>query len=535
MSSMPKLFADGRFHDALLVIFLGILQAAAMGFAAFATRDIFSALYRNTATLPYASIALLAVAGISVAAIYVLIRVRAEALGQSYARSLRYVLYRHIAGMTQQDLSKKRLGALSLRFVGDLSAVRGWVGLGITRLAAGVAIVPSALFALYLLNPMLALAGGVPVLISLLLAFALAGGLRGRHASLRSSRSNLAISMIERIDRAAELDLAGRTELELAKLDGDGAVLRDEAVKRVTRVSMLRALPQIGAAVGGVAILWVALLTGIAGSNVAGALAVLGIVILPLRDLTSVWDRYCSWSIARDKCETLFGVQSHLRRVHSCGTPVPVHFSQVRFRGMDINLLIPAGAAVFVTGAPGCGKSSLLSLAAAQNRSDSGRISYGMSRGSLPRISYIGETGLILQGSLRRSLGLGIKPRPKQRVLLRAARDFGLDPIIERIGGLRGRIHERGRTMSASEALRLALARAVLSDPDLIVIDNAQFDLEPERDTLLQLIRRKTNATILLAMARPGGIPGYDRLEIGAGEMVFVAAEKLTETQAEAA
>lgn len=507
-------------RDVALVAFLGIGQALAMGVAAMATRAVFAALHGDTPPAT-AAFVLLGLAGCAVAGVEILSRIRAESLGQSFARSLRTALYRHIAGFSADDLARRRRGGLSLRFVGDLSAARGWAGLGLTRLASAIVILPGAGLALWLLHPRLAMAGGLPVVLSLGLALGLAIGLGGLHRNLRSRRARIAISMMERIAIAPALDLAGRTPKELSTLDDDSGVLKREAVARMARISLLRALPQIGAALGGVAILWAAGMSGIPAADAAGALAVLAILVLPLRELADVWDRYCAWRIARSKLQGLFDRDSALRRFRPVGRPVPVRFADVRFRGLHIDGEIPAGALAFVTGPPGSGKSSLLSLAAGQDRPDAGQVSYGGSGDLLPRIAYITDDSPIVQGSLRRSLTLGIDPRPGDAEIRRVAVQFGLRPLLDRIGGTKGRVGEGGRTLAGGEVLRIALTRAALSRPDLIVIDSPHLIAGPKLGELLDRLTVITAATLLVSGRDDAGQDRSTTVEMQDGKAII--------------
>ena len=104
MSGVPKLLAGGRVGDALLLPLCGMAQAAAIGLGAFATRDAFAALHAGAAPTPV-TLATLVAAGVVAGLIEVLARRRGEALGQSYVRALRHVLYDHLAGMDRRTLA----------------------------------------------------------------------------------------------------------------------------------------------------------------------------------------------------------------------------------------------------------------------------------------------------------------------------------------------------------------------------------------------------------------------------------------------
>lgn len=495
MSSIPKIHDDDRIKALAIIALLGVAQAMTMGVAAFATRSVFSSLHLAV-SIPQLSLIVLIVCAVLIAGFQMLARVRAEALGQSYAKSLRHSLYRHLSGMSHDKLAKKRLGALALRFVGDLSAARGWAGLGIARLIAASIVLPGAVVALYVLSPPLMFAGMGPVAFSLVMTLLLAAGLDHYHRTLRSRRALVAIRAMERIAIAPELDVARRTKRELKRLDKESVKLAQNAVERVQRISWLRTLPQLGAALGGVAILSTASVLAHPAAEAAGALAVLGIIALPLRDLAGVWDRFNAWRVAHGKIKTLFAQNSELRQVKRIGKPVSVHFRNIRHHGLYADLTIPAGSYVNVSGPPGAGKSALLSLAAVQNRPDEGKVDCGVSDTHIPRIAYISNHPVMLQGSLRRSLALSASKRPDDNHLVEVSQAFGLKKLIERLQGLDGRVSENGWNLSMGEVLRIELVRAILARPDLIVIDNCQLQIDPEHDAMLDQLLQRTDATI---------------------------------------
>ena len=197
----------------------------------------------------------------------------AEQLGQSYTVALRARLYEHIAGFSRADLENKRLGGLSLRFVGDMSAAREWAGQGVATLVSAAVVLPAALVTLWILEPLLAqitllvIAGCAFVSVVSVLKLPV------QHRDLRSKRGALAVNSIERIAVAPELDLAGRTPQEVASLSRQGAELAERATRRATHFSVLKAIPGIGAGIAGAAFLAVAAHNGIAAATIAASLA----------------------------------------------------------------------------------------------------------------------------------------------------------------------------------------------------------------------------------------------------------------------
>lgn len=513
MGAVPRVAAEGRMARLCAIACLGLAQGAALGIVAFATRAAFGAMAAGGAPSA-ATLALLLAGGVGVVGLRLAARVLAEAVGQHFAASLRHRLYAHIAGMSRSDLAARRVGGLSLRFVGDLSAARAWAGGGVAQALPALAVVPGAALALVLLQPALAVAAMVPMVLALAVAVTLATGLGGRHLRLRRNRARIASSMMERVALAPDLDLAGRTRTELRRLDDAGETLAHEAVTRRWRSETLRALPHLGAALGGAAVIWTAAARALPTAETAATLAILAILAAPLADLAGIWDRWCAWRIARTACERLFAAPSELRSITSARAAVPVRFDGRTPPGRRITLNIPAGSLALIAGPQGAGKSTLARLIAAQDRPREGTVTYDPARAGLPRIAYVGPAPLILKGSLRRALTLGISPRPDPRRIHSVAREYGLDRLLDRVRSTNAKLAEGEGGLSTREQLALGLARAALMRPDLIVIDHPA--LGPKDATLIRKLHARTAATLVLT-GDPAAFPEADQvLELSA-------------------
>ncbi len=524
MSRLPGIFDGGRARGVALVAAFAVGQAAAAGVAAFATRDVFAAFAAAERTPPLDALILMAAAGAVIALLRVAERTVAESVGQKYAAALRKTLFRHLTHMPVGDLSRRRVGSLAIRFVGDLAAVKAWVSQGVARLISAAIVLPGAIAALVLLNPALAGAVAAPLALALAVMALLAPRLAPLHRRLRSRRARLAADVNERIPVAPELRLLGRSGQEFRRLDKSARALRRAAVARAKASALLRAVPEIGAATAGAALLWTALAGGAASAEAAGALAVLAILTLPLRDLATVWDRRRAWEVARDKCQAILDAplleqlaepqdtqrEGPARLVLEALTSGPLN---------EIDVTAEPGEKIAIVGGNGVGKSSLLALAAGLAQADSGRLTLdgrdiralraGQRRDA---IAYVGPRSPILKGSLRRALTLGIEPRPDDAEIEAMARRYGLDAVLERLGGLDGQVAEAGRNLSSGEARRLHLVRAALSDAGLLLLDEPDDALDAEGRASVERLVKETRATTLLVTHDPALARRADRL-----------------------
>ena len=515
MTRLPDIFSEGRTKGVALVAALAVGQAAAAGVAAFATRDVFAAFATQGAQPPIAALATIAAIGVLIAALRVAERAVGEGIGQSYAAALRRAMFGHLSRMPAPDVSRRRTGALAIRFVGDLAAVRSWVSLGLARIISAAIVIPGALIALTLLNPMLAAVAAAPLILAVTAMAAQAPRLGPLHRRLRSRRARLAADMTERIPVAPELRLLGRAEQEIARLNRRSRSLRAAAVARIRATATLQAMPEIGATIAGAGILGTAFATGAAAAEAAGALATLAILTLPLRDLATVWDRRRAWEVARDKCKSVLDapVLQAVPPHAECTTEGPVRLDFVHARArvlQDVNATAWHGSKIAIVGGNGAGKSTLLSLAAGLEHATDGRVAIdGLDIRALPQdirsrtITYVGPRSPILRGSLRRALTLGITPRPDDEMVEAAIRDFGLTDVTGRLGGLDGRVAEGGRNLSSGEARRVHLARTALAGPHLLLLDEPDDALDQQGRACLERLLLETSATTLIVTHDP--------------------------------
>lgn len=519
MSSLPGITAEGRGRGIAKVALLAIGQAAAAGVATFATRDIFAAFHQPSASLPILGIVLVAAAGLAIAMLRVAERVVAERVGQEYAGSLRVKLFSHLTQMSERDVSSRRVGALTMRFVGDLTAVRNWVSLGIARLISAAVVLPVATGVLVFLNPRLALAALIPFAVGLLV-MALAGPRLGpAYRRLRSRRWKIAADMMERVPHAPELRLLGRIELEIAQLARRTDALIESALVRARGAALLRAIPDGVSGIAHAMLLLVAILSASPAAEAAAAMAALSLMIHPMRDLAGVWDRYRAWTIAREKCSSVLAAPT-IERPREGLPPLEDAPPLLRFSGVAAGVLVGVdlqalpGEKIAIVGGNGAGKSTLLRLAAGLEQATSGEVTIGgRAAGELNAIerrrmiALMGPRSPILAGSLRRALTMGSSRRPPDTDIAAQAQAFGLGDVLQRLGGLDGTLAEGARNLSSGEARRVLLTRVALSGARLLLLDEPDDALDSDAADVVADLILSTDATALvvthdLALAR---------------------------------
>jgi len=503
---MPRLMADRRWRGLVIVSVVTLVQGAAAGAAAFATRGLFDAMHAGT-PLPLVFLAVLAASGLVIAGARVLSRLMGERLGQAYALAIRLALLDHASGMAASAVAKRRSGYMSLRFVGDMTAFRNWLGKGLPRLIAAAVLIPAACAVLWLLEPRFALVIA-PLFAVTLAVLALAGPrLEPLHRRLRARRARIAAEMTERMPLAPELDRLGRRPAEIRQLRKRTERMIHAALHRLLWAESLKALPDAMAGLSACAVIVIGAQTGVSSGTIAGALAAIGLVLNPLRDLASVWNFRAAYLAARKKCIAALSREQRGSGQGDIRLPRgPLDLVVRDFQapsGATLSLDIPAGRAHSLTCDPSDADNLFSALSGLENVRP-GQVTLSdicltdLSRGSLRRgVLSVTSTPLVLNGSLRRNLALGLRSPPSDSALEKAARRAGLAGFMDRTDGLNGLLSEGGRGLSAADRSALSVARLVLGRPQLVLLGDGVWHLGRDAAETVAAHLEKTGATIL--------------------------------------
>jgi ATP-binding cassette subfamily B protein len=159
----------------------------------------------------------------------------------------------------------------------------------------------------------------------------------------------------------------------------------------------------------------------------------------------------------------------------------------------DLSLVAAPGQTVAIVGPTGAGKTTLVNLVMRFYEVSSGRITLdGVDIASVPRGELRGEIGMVLQdtwlfeGSIRDNIAYG-NPGATDEQILEAARATFVDRFVHSLpDGYDTHVDEEGSNLSAGERQLVTIARAFLSDPDLLILDEATSSVDTRTELLLQ-------------------------------------------------
>ncbi|GLW73215.1 ABC transporter ATP-binding protein [Kitasatospora phosalacinea] len=189
--------------------------------------------------------------------------------------------------------------------------------------------------------------------------------------------------------------------------------------------------------------------------------------------------------------------------------------------GFDLS--VRPGETIALVGASGAGKSTVLNLVIGFLRPTEGRILLdGRDMEELDLRSYrkflsvVPQESILFEGSIRENVTYGMKDVPEETVLA-ALRDANALEFIERLpDGLDTVVGERGARLSGGQKQRLAIARALIRDPRVLVLDEATSALDSRSEALVQqaLARLVRGRTVFVVAHRLSTIRGADRIVV---------------------
>ncbi|NUP64283.1 MAG: ABC transporter ATP-binding protein [Nonomuraea sp.] len=189
----------------------------------------------------------------------------------------------------------------------------------------------------------------------------------------------------------------------------------------------------------------------------------------------------------------------------------------------DFRLKVRPGETIALVGASGAGKSTILNLVIGFLRPTSGRILLdGRDMEELDLrtyrrfVSVVPQESILFEGSIRENVTYGMSGVSDERVR-EALRDANALEFIDRLpGGLDTVVGERGARLSGGQKQRLAIARALIRDPRVLILDEATSALDTRSEQLIQqaLTRLVRGRTVFVVAHRLSTIRGADRIVV---------------------
>lgn len=439
------------------------------------------------------------------------------------ARDLRVWFFRRALPLAPARLGSSRTGELLARLISDISDVDGAVVRAVGPLLALVGIALVAVFAaaliywpaaLLLLLLALLVGLGVPVL-------AVRRGdaneaLRAQH------RAALRTLAYEGLEGVADLTALHARDAWTLQVDAAAAQLAGADRRRRRRLISGNMLHSLLSGLGLLGMLWLALSAFEAGkveAPMAAGLVFLTVALLEVAAGSSLaWQALQSARVAAGRLQQIVDQAPAVSdAAHPVAVPTPpavLSFEKVVFvwpgetrRLLDgVDLQLAPGERIAIRGDSGCGKTTLSALMLRLWDPEQGAIRYGGTdlRALLQddwhrQIAWLPQGAPVFAGSIADNLRLG-GPNASDEAMWSVLEQVRLRQWAQQQGGLLAWVGENGATMSAGQARRLALARALLRNAPLMVLDEPTegLDVDTAHALLIDLAAALGNRSLLM-------------------------------------
>ena len=447
-----------------------------------------------------------------------------ETLAQNIGNDLRVRLYHQLQQLSLAYYDTTRVGTILSTLTSDVQTIQSFASMSTLNIVTNTLTLAGMIAVMFWLHWDFAL---IALAVTPLLAVFV---LRVNHAirtavkEVRARQSDMLATLQEGLQAIEVVQAFGREDYQEQQLR-TVSMATVTAWLKARRVSSLLS-PVVGliVAVCTGLVLWRGSLLIVAGTMTLGALTVflayLAKFFQPVRDLAQMTNTIAQVAVAFERVQQICDADTIIAERPTPLDPPPfqgeIVFNHVAF-GYDpavpvlrgITFTITAGQMVGIVGPTGSGKSTIASLIARFRDPDTGRVTIDGTdirdytlRKLRAQIGFVLQDTVLLRGTIRDNIAFG-RPDATDAEILHAAKLANAHEFIMRMpDGYASLVGDRGMTLSGGQRQRIGIARALIRDNPILILDEPTAALDAESEQLvIEALERLTHGRTVITIA----------------------------------
>lgn len=452
-------------------------------------------------------------------------------ISQNVIRDIRERLYHKLIYFRTAFFDKTAIGNLVTRAVGDVETIATVYTDGFLMVFGDILRIAMVLFAMFQVDTHLSIISLAILPIMVIITRVFQKKLKKAFGEERSWTATQNSFVQERLAGMPLIQVFNREEAEFSKFDKINIELKKALLRTVFIFSLFFPVVEL---ISSLFIGFILFYGGFIKSTPGVIIAFIQFINMLIRPLRQIADRFNNIQRGIVGAERVLGVMDEDQAMPNNGTIAKDHFDgkiefeKVHFAYDDkqevlkgIDFKVNPGETVAIVGATGAGKSTIISLITRLYDINSGKIMLdGVDIRDYELYNLRSHIGVVLQdvflfhGSIFENLTLGDESITLEQVK-KGAREIEVDEFIESLpSGYDYVVSERGSSISLGQRQLLSFLRAYLSDPKILILDEATSSIDHESEKLIQRATEKItkNRTSIIIAHRLSTIEKADKI-----------------------
>ncbi len=478
--------------------------------------------HNTLGVLNFAALAVLVIAIVGAGCSYVEKYVTTS-VGQWVTHDLRRTLYSHIQRLSLAYHDHKQTGDLISRVTGDIDAIQSFIVSGLLDAMINSLTLVGMLGVMLYLNWQFTLIALSVAPFLFLVVFSYPRRIKNASREVRKKEGEIVSVMQEVLSSIHVVKAFAREDYEQKRLEEESLEGVEIGLRARSLKAKLSPLVEVIVAVGTCLVLWFGARMVLSGALSAGSLVVfilyLGKMYKPMQQLSKMTDAYSKAVVGYERIREIFETDNEIKDMPGARR-APKFKGQIDFENVnfgyepatlvlkDLSFHIEPGQVAALVGPTGAGKSTIISLIPRFYDPTSGVVKVDgqdvrrfQQKSLRQQISFVLQETVLFHGPIWNNIAYG-KPEATRSEILRAAEMANAHEFIDKLpDGYNTILGERGVTLSGGQRQRIAIARAIIRNTPILILDEPSSGLDAASEKLVfealdRLMEGKTSIVI---------------------------------------